>query len=162
MPDMLVKLYDLPPLEPALDQQLANGIRIRRGLAPEKHMALEWIGQHFHARWVSEADVGFCAQPATIFLAHHGDKLLGFACYDTTHKNFFGPTGVAEAERGRGIGRALLLASLHAMRGGWLYVWHHRLGGPSRLLSEGGRRGSDTRRRAAAQLSRLIGHGRHI
>ena len=122
MPDMLVKLYDLPDLDSALAHQRAQGITIRRGLAPEKHMALDWIREHFSERWVSEADVGFCAQPSTIFLAHQGDKLLGFACYDTTHKNFFGPTGVDEAERGRGIGTALLLACLHAMRGaGYMY-----------------------------------------
>lgn len=122
MPDMLVKLYDLPELEPALAEQLRSGVRIRRGLAPEKHVALAWIRQHFSEFWVSEADVAFAANPSTIFLAHQGDRLLGFACYDTTHKNFFGPTGVDEAERGRGIGTALLLAALHDMRAaGYMY-----------------------------------------
>ena len=55
-------------------------------------------------------------------LAHRGEKILGFGCYDTTYKNFFGPTGVDEAERGQGIGTALLLATLHAMReAGYMY-----------------------------------------
>lgn len=122
MPDMLVKLYDLPELEPALAQQSSLGVTIRRGIAPEKHVALAWIGRHFSEYWVSEADVAFARHPATVFLAHRGDKLLGFACYDTTRKNFFGPTGVHEAERGRGIGRALLLAALHDMRAaGYMY-----------------------------------------
>ena len=122
MPDMLVKLYDLPELAPALARQRAAGVTIRRGMSPEKHRALEWIGEHFSEYWVSEADVGFAARPPSVFLAHRGEQILGFACYDTAHKNFFGPTGVDEAERGRGIGTALLLASLHAMReAGYMY-----------------------------------------
>ena len=42
--------------------------------------------------------------------------MLGFACYDVTCRNFFGPEGVAAKERGHGIGRALLLSALHAQR----------------------------------------------
>jgi len=42
--------------------------------------------------------------------------LLGVACHDATCRNFFGPALVAPEQRGRGIGRALLLAALHAMR----------------------------------------------
>ena len=41
--------------------------------------------------------------------------MLGFGCYDTTAKGFFGPTGVDEAARGKGIGAALLLVCLHAL-----------------------------------------------
>jgi GNAT superfamily N-acetyltransferase len=54
--------------------------------------------------------------PVSCFLALRGQALLGFACYDATCKNFFGPTAVLESERGRGFGRALLLAALHAQR----------------------------------------------
>jgi GNAT superfamily N-acetyltransferase len=42
--------------------------------------------------------------------------ILGFACHDAIAPNFFGPEGVAANERGHGIGRALLLAALHALR----------------------------------------------
>ena len=122
MPDMLVKLYDLPPLQPEVQRMQARGIAIRRGMPPEKKLALDWVGAHFSHYWVSEADVAFAHQPPTIWLAQRGEQILGFACYDTTHKNFFGPTGVDEAERGQGIGKALLLAALHAMRGaGYMY-----------------------------------------
>jgi predicted N-acetyltransferase YhbS len=41
--------------------------------------------------------------------------MLGFACYDTTAKAFFGPTGVGEAARGKGVGTALLMLCLHDM-----------------------------------------------
>jgi GNAT superfamily N-acetyltransferase len=120
---MLVKLYDLPALEPAIAAQRATGISIRRCMPPEKFLVLDWIREHFSEYWVSEADVGFSVHPTTVMLAHRGNQLLGFACYDTTYKNFFGPTGVDAAERGRGIGAALLLATLHAMRdAGYMYA----------------------------------------
>ena len=89
MPDMLVKLYDLPALEPVISRQRAMGITVRRGMTPEKFLVLDWIRERFSDYWVSEADVGFSAHPTTIMLAHRGEKILGFGCYDTTYKNFF-------------------------------------------------------------------------
>lgn len=123
MPDMLVKLYELPELYPALAKQNEQGITIRRGMPPEKHRVLKWINDRFSEYWISEADVAFSTHPTTIMLAHQGDTLLGFSCHDTTHKGFFGPTGVDETARGKGIGTALLLMSLHEMRNnGYMYA----------------------------------------
>jgi GNAT superfamily N-acetyltransferase len=116
MTDMLVKLYTLPPLEPELAAMTAQGITLRRGIAPEKHMVLLWVREHFSEYWVSECDVAFTRQPPSIWLATHEGQLVGFGCYDTTTLGFFGPTGVSEAMRGRGVGKALLIACLHAMR----------------------------------------------
>lgn len=116
MTDMLVKLYSLPSLEPELAAQAAQGITIRCGLPPEKHLALAWIEQHFGAHWRSECEVAFSRQPVSIWLAVHKAQMVGFGCYDATARGFFGPTGVSEAMRGRGVGRALLIACLHAMR----------------------------------------------
>lgn len=110
MPDMLVKLYALPPLPPT------PGYDIRPALTPEKGVVLNWIRQHFPGRWPDEADAAFARVPVSCLVAHEGKNLLGFACYDATLRGFFGPTGVAEAARGRGIGSALLLHTLHAMR----------------------------------------------
>jgi GNAT superfamily N-acetyltransferase len=116
MPDMLVKLYTLPEIAPVLAEQRAAGIDIRRAIAPEKHVIVAWVRQRFSEGWASECDVSFSNQPVTCFLAVENGQLLGFACYDATCKNFFGPTGVDENQRGRGIGSALLLACLHDMR----------------------------------------------
>lgn len=115
MPDMLVKLYELPPMYPFLEQQEAAGIVIRRGLAPEKHVVADWIGQYFGLLWRSECEVAFARQPISCFVATEGEKLIGFACYDATMRGFFGPTGVSEVARGRGAGRALFMACLHDM-----------------------------------------------
>jgi GNAT superfamily N-acetyltransferase len=115
MPDMLAKLYELPSLEGALAAVAANGIQVRRALTVEKPRAMEWIKANF-AAWSAEVDATFSRSPVTCFIALRGQELLGFACYDGICRNFFGPTAVLEAERGRGTGRALLLAALHAQR----------------------------------------------
>jgi predicted N-acetyltransferase YhbS len=52
----------------------------------------------------------------TSLIALRNDKLVGFACYDVTCRGFFGPTGVLEAERGKGIGKELLLRSMFGLR----------------------------------------------
>lgn len=115
MPDMLVKLYDLPPLTPSLERPSAAQITIRRGLVPEKHHVLRWIAANFRAGWASEADVCFARQPVSCYIATRENAILGFACYDATMRGFFGPTGVDEVTRGKGVGTALLLACLHDM-----------------------------------------------
>ncbi|MDX2078066.1 MAG: GNAT family N-acetyltransferase [bacterium] len=115
MPDMLVKLYALPPIDPHIARQTENSITIRRGLVPEKHLVLAWIKDHFGDGWVNEADVAFARTPISIFVAVKDKQLIGFGCYDTTKLGFFGPTGVGEAGRGKGTGAALLLACLHDM-----------------------------------------------
>jgi GNAT superfamily N-acetyltransferase len=116
MPDMLVKLYTLPPLEPEIAALTAQGIMLRRAITPEKHLVVEWVQEHFSEYWKSECEVAFTRQPPSIWLATSDGKLVGFGCYETTARGFFGPTGVDESMRGRGVGRALLIACLHAMR----------------------------------------------
>jgi len=122
MHDMLVKLYELPSLTEALDAMSARGIAVRRVLAPETPAVIDWIRTNFPA---SSAEVGIaCGRlPISCFIAVRDREILGFACYDTTARNFFGPEAVAAEERGRGLGRALLLSTLHAQRGqGYAYA----------------------------------------
>lgn len=116
MTDMLVKLYNLPPLHPELERQAAHGITVRRAISPERHVVLAWVREHFGEYWESECNVAFSRNPPSIFLATLDGALIGFACYDTTAKGFFGPTGVSEAARGKGTGKALLIAALDDMR----------------------------------------------
>lgn len=115
MSDLLVRLYDLPVFE-AEEKVRTAGIVLRRGNSFERQFILDWIGEHFYGPWVSEAAVALSQQPATIYVAVKDGTLLGFACYDTSAKGFFGPTGVDEAARGQGIGEALLITTLKGMR----------------------------------------------
>lgn len=115
MPDLLVRLYDLPVLDSEA-RVAAAGVSIRRALPPEGHLVKAWVGQHFNAGWVSECTTALAQLPPTLWLALRDNAILGFACHDATAKGFFGPTGVDESQRGQGIGEALLLATLRGMR----------------------------------------------
>ena len=112
--DILVKLYALPPLD--LSGMGAAGVTIRRPIAPERHVVVAWVAREFELGWASEVEVAFANHPPSCLVAVEEQDILGFACYDATARGLFGPTGVTEAARGRGIGAALLMASLHAMR----------------------------------------------
>ena len=116
MPDMLVNLLRLPPVDEALAEMRAAGIVVRRAQPWELTPVREFVTEHFKRAWADEITSGLVRQPVTVFLALRDGRLVGFAAYECTRKNFFGPTGVMEAERGRGVGRALLLAALRALR----------------------------------------------
>jgi GNAT superfamily N-acetyltransferase len=118
MSDLLVKLYSLPaPATPP------PGVVVRRAFAAEKRLVCDWVATQFDSGWASESEAAFARLPVACFLAVRDRELLGFACYDATARGFFGPTGVAEAERHHGIGSALLSAALHDMAGqGYAYA----------------------------------------
>jgi len=119
---MLVKLYALPSLEQALAAVATHGIVVKRAIAPERNGVVDWVRTHF-ASSVSEVETAFAQVPAACFVAQHEGCIVGFACYDVTARNFFGPEGVEAAMRGKGIGRALLLSALHAQRAaGYAYA----------------------------------------
>lgn len=116
MPDMLVKLYDLPDFSQLIKGLEEENIVIRRVLPPEKHIVVNWVEDNFNQGWASECEVAIVNKPASCFIAVYNKEVLGFACYDATCKDFFGPTGVTESARGKGIGKALLLTSLKALK----------------------------------------------
>lgn len=121
MPDLLVRLYDLPAHDTA--KVASHGIEIRRALTPERRQVLAWIETHFGASWAAEAETGFGGHPVMTWIAVKDGELLGFACGDATAKGFFGPTGVAEESRGKGVGEALLFAALDGLReAGYAYA----------------------------------------
>ena len=116
MQDMLVKLYDLPDHSGIIRSLQKDGITIRRALAAEKSIVIDWVTQHFGTGWASETEVSFSYQPVACFIATVNSEIVGFGCYDSAYRNFFGPTGVEESLRGKGIGKALLLECLLAMK----------------------------------------------
>jgi GNAT superfamily N-acetyltransferase len=112
MPDLLVNLLKLPPLEPSS----IDGVTIRRVQPFEITPVREFIEKNFSVAWADEISVGFANKPITVFIATRDRRVIGFAGYECTRKAFFGPTGVAETERGRGIGKALLMEALWGLR----------------------------------------------
>lgn len=125
MEDMLVRLLHLPPLEPELRKMEAQGVIIRRPNPFEYSRLHKWIVERFGINWFHEFEIAYSRQPVTAFVAVRGslyDAYMGFAAYDCVWRGGFGPTAVDESERGKGIGRALLMACLHAARNeGYVY-----------------------------------------
>ncbi|MFC1975214.1 GNAT family N-acetyltransferase [Chloroflexota bacterium] len=80
-------------------------------------MVLNWVAERFSPMWVNECDVAFAHVPISCLIAVEAEQreMIGFTCYDAVYRNFFGPIGVDEAYRGRGIGKALLLKCLREM-----------------------------------------------
>ena len=112
--DLLVRLYDLPRYD--YSRVAGQGTTLRRALPPERGLVADWVEAHFFRHWRSEVEVGFSHQPIDVWLATDASGLLGFACGDVTARGFFGPTGVLESARGRGIGEALLFRTLEDLR----------------------------------------------
>ena len=115
MPDMIVRLYDLPSLDDALDVTRDSGIEIRRPEPGEYETLVTWVDKLFPT-WLAELRTALAVSPPTCYAAFEGESPVGFAAFEVTCANFFGPMGVDPSHRGTGIGRALLLAALYAQR----------------------------------------------
>lgn len=105
--DMIVNLTNLP------EYKIDNEVKIKRAFAGDKEQILTFISDNFQKTWMYEAEKALLQDKC--FIATRQGKVVGFACFDTTAKGFFGPTGVTERERHNGIGKALLIRTLGAM-----------------------------------------------
>jgi hypothetical protein len=123
MTDMLVNLRNLP------SKFEHDEIAVRRANAWDKQFVFNWVKAHFSESWAECCDVAFEQRPVSCFLIvekgvpnHPQDLLLGFACYDVAGKGVFGPMGVLQVDRNKGLGSALLVNTLHAIRDeGYIY-----------------------------------------
>lgn len=117
MPDMLVRLYDLPNPAEYDVRTAANGITVRRLDAWDRAALRRFVLKHFGDNWASEADFAFAnGHPITGFIAIDRGEIAGFAVYESSRRGFFGPTGVREDLRGKGAGASLLFRCLESMR----------------------------------------------
>ena len=119
MPDLLVNLLRLPALEDTSTQ----GFIVRHAQPWDLTPVRKFVTENFSAKWADELSVGFARQPVSVYIATIDRELAGFAAYECTRRGFFGPTGVIDSARGKGIGKALLLASLWSLREmGYVYA----------------------------------------
>lgn len=79
---------------------------------------LAFVEREFGRIWRFEASKAFDRELPVCFHTEEQGNITGFAVHDVNNRGlgFFGPTGVAKAQRGRGLGRTLLLASLADLR----------------------------------------------
>jgi GNAT superfamily N-acetyltransferase len=119
MADLLVNLLKLPTFDDIAEQRFL----VRRAQPFELTPVRRFVETNFSRSWADEISVGFARQPISVFVATIDRELVGFAGYECTRRGFFGPTGVIPAAQGKGIGKALLLASLTALREmGYVYA----------------------------------------
>lgn len=116
--DLIVNLYDLPAdveadPRPALAEK---GIKIKRALAADKSDICDFIRREFSRGWADEAEKALMNFPSALYIAVCEEKVVGFACYDTSALGYYGPLGVDKTMRGKGIAQALTSICLKAMR----------------------------------------------
>lgn len=116
MPDMLVNLLKLPPLEQVLAELAEAKIMVRRAQPFELTRVRLFIEREFNQPWADEVSVGFGNKPVSVFIATAEKEIVGFGAYECTRRAFFGPTGVIRSAQGRGVGTALLLQCLWGLR----------------------------------------------
>jgi predicted N-acetyltransferase YhbS len=121
--DMLVKLYQVEEKPELCEKLRRQGVSVRRAMPADKARIVQFVKNNFGDGWAQECSYTFTAHPVSCFVAVREHKVIGFACYDATAKNFFGPTGVYEKYRGSGIGEVLLRACMLAMKNdGYAYA----------------------------------------
>lgn len=109
--DMLVNLYNLNE-----ECSKSEDFEIKRILSPNIHLLEKFILDNFWPGWASEAKAACYKSNPSCFIATVNNEIVGFACYDATTKGFFGPLGVAEKHRKKGIAKQLILRSMYAMK----------------------------------------------
>jgi predicted N-acetyltransferase YhbS len=96
---------------------------VRRAQPFEISVVRRFVSENFSANWADEISVGFARQPVSVFVATKERELIGFAAYECTRRGFFGPMGVVESAKNSGVGKALLLAALEALKEmGYVYA----------------------------------------
>jgi GNAT superfamily N-acetyltransferase len=116
MPDLLVNLLKLPPLEPVLEEIGRGQIIVRRAQTFEITPVTSFVQKNFSIAWADEITAGFNNKPVSVYIATLDQEVVGFAAYECTRRDFFGPMGVLETMRGHGVGKALLLSCLWGLR----------------------------------------------
>ena len=69
MPDMLVKLYELPDTTALYKKLEDKGIKIIRPMTPNKGKVVEWVREHFHDGWADEISAAFTKFPVSCLIA---------------------------------------------------------------------------------------------
>ena len=107
--DMIVNLHNLPKME------MNGDIKIKRAFVGDKAEILAFVKKNFQKTWLPEVEKALLADVPKCFIATENGKILGFACYDSSARGFFGPIGVDPKRQGEQIGKNLLLRTLNAM-----------------------------------------------
>jgi mycothiol synthase len=95
-----------------------GGITLRRATRAESPALTSWLraGPWGQSSWPEEVAATLDREPVTCHVACRDGQYVGFACHGSVRAGWFGPMGTLDAERGLGIGAALLRRCLADMR----------------------------------------------
>ena len=115
--DMLVPLYraDLS-VDDDLKRLAAEGISVRRVHSVNLGQLQEFVETTFSAGWKNEVTHCFSHPNPTCYIAVKERKIIGFAAFEATAPDFFGPIGVAAEFRKKGIGTVLSRLCFRSMK----------------------------------------------
>ncbi len=115
--DMSVDLGHADLETAAVEQRLSSeGITLRRATMEEVPAVAAFALKTFSVGWYVETSDAARFSPPPLFIALDKGEIVGFAVYDVTGQDRFGPTGTRPDYRKRGIGEALLKMCLRDMR----------------------------------------------
>lgn len=113
--DMLVQLLKVEKADGVVEQLRGEGVVVKRASSYEMSPVVEFVEGIWGKVWGDEVRIGFGRQPVSVFVALREGEVVGFCAYEVTRRNYVGPMGVVEKEKGKGVGKALLLSALDAM-----------------------------------------------
>jgi len=94
-----------------------EGIIIKAAAKEDEDRVSKWVHETFWPPWDYETTLAFEGDEAGVWIAEDSDKnLLGFSVYGGLEPTWFGPIGVVETARRRGIGSILLYRCVESMR----------------------------------------------
>lgn len=110
--DMIVGLYNLPEVK------IKKNLRVHKAFVSDLDTILTFVDNELPERqgWKKEIQYSIMQSPVKLVIATINNEMVGFACYDSSAKGFFGPIGVKKNMRGKGIGSALLIKTLEYMK----------------------------------------------
>jgi len=115
--DMCVDLTRADLATSAVEERLAGeGIALRRATPEEIPAVSAFAANGFSAMWRAETADAARFDPPALFVALSQGEIIGFAAYDVTGEDRFGPMGTRPDYRQRGIGEALLKMCLRSIR----------------------------------------------
>ena len=125
MPDMLVNLLRLPPVEPALEELRSRGLSVRRARPWELRQVREFVAGHFSDSWADEISVGLVRQPVTVFVAAQvsetGEVVYEYGHYETLPNGTNNQVGDGAPDSGQVVGNQIVfrvpVASINAIAG---------------------------------------------
>ena len=127
--DILIRLYGIKDYSDAFRALREKGIVIKKVMDVNASEVVEFTERNFSKVWAEE--VRFAVFHRNCYVATEGTRPVGVVCVQATAPEFFGPIGVLEECRGKGVGSALLHRAVLSMKDkGYKYMVAGAVRGP--------------------------------